>query len=110
MRIINALALFLLLFVSTAYGVSIPCFIIGEDGKPSGKSVVITPYKEYVEISFNANNKVIVPYYGNADGAGWEYIDSRWDVLVGKSSPSVLSVVVFDSANEFSCDGRMGLK
>ncbi|HGK5003722.1 TPA: hypothetical protein ACJ2ZB_004487 [Yersinia enterocolitica] len=100
----------LLTCTASAYGMEIPCHVIDKDGKPNGDTIVVTPYKKMAEIIMSENNRIIVPYYGDADGSGWEYQNEKWDVIIGKPSPSRISVVVFESNNGFGCGGYIDLQ
>ncbi len=107
----NRLIIFLfLLCTGSAYGMDLPCHVIGENGKPTGDVIIITPYKKQAGISIGANHIIFVPYYGNADGAGVEYQNNRWDIIIGKSSPTRLSFVVLDSKKKFGCGGYIDIK
>ncbi|EFB73118.1 hypothetical protein PROVRUST_05917 [Providencia rustigianii DSM 4541] len=94
---------------SYAYGFEIPCRLVGDDGKPNGKISMVIPYKDRAEIITPNNTRIVVPYYGDADGAGWEYQNERWVVLIGKSSESRISVMAAGSKNDFICGGFLDL-
>lgn len=104
----NKLAImFLLLCAGSAFAMNIPLHCVGKDGKPNGDEIVITPYKDHAEISIGANDAIVVPYYGNADGSGWEYQNEHWDIIMGKSSPNQLSVMAFETGGKHACGGKV---
>lgn len=99
----------LLLCAGSASAMNIPLHCVGKDGKPNGGEIFITPFKDHAEIRIGANDAIVIPYYGNADGGGWEYQDERWDVIMGKSSPTQLSVMAFETGGKHACGSKIDI-
>lgn len=94
-----------MLCATSVSAMNIPCSVIDSNGKSTGTTIFITPYHDRVEVNLGAKQVITVPYIGDANGAGWEYRDARWDVIMGKTSPTKLSVMVFDARNQYGCGG-----